>query len=171
MRHRIVVLVAAASVLLLSGFGPPDPDGFTDAELAAGITPLNRNVTDVASKSRDGRDDVIRLETDILFAFGKSALSEAARARIGRLVADLPRGLRIEVGGHTDSIGTAAANQRLSVARAKAVAAAIARARPDLKLAVRGYGETRPVASNGRPGRDDPEGRAKKRRVELRYRG
>lgn len=171
MRRLIVLAAAATSIVLLTGFAPPDPDGFTDAELAASVRPLELNVSEVASRTRDGRDEVISLQTDILFAFGKSALSERARARIRELVGAVPKDARLYVDGHTDSVGSAAANQRLSSERARAVADAITAARPDLRLRVTGHGETRPVAPNNSGGRDDPEGRAKNRRVELRYRG
>lgn len=166
-----VLAGVVAAVLVLTGFGPPDPDGFSDAELEESITVLARNVTDLAKASRDGRDAVVTLDTDILFAFGSATLSPRAEARIARLVARVPRGVRLSVGGHTDAIGTAASNRRLSLVRARAVAAAITKARPDLKPVVRGYGESRPVAPNTTGGQDDPEGWAKNRRVELRYRG
>ncbi|MFP3871154.1 MAG: OmpA family protein, partial [Syntrophobacteria bacterium] len=71
--------------------------------------------------------------------------------------------LRVEIEGHTDSTGTAALNQRLSEQRAEAVleylvSAGISRER----LSAKGYGLTRPIASN-----NTREGRAKNRRVEL----
>lgn len=162
--------------MMLTGFGPPDPDGFSDRELASSISSLDRNVdglspnvTDAADRSRDGDDELITLKSDILFAFGKSNLNEAAAAKIRDLVDDVPEKARLYVGGHTDSIGSSASNQGLSEARAKAVAEVIRAARSDLKLTVKGYGEARPIAPNTSGGKDDPEGRAKNRRVELRY--
>ena len=70
---------------------------------------------------------------------------------------------RIEVAGHTDSRGDAGMNQRLSQARASAVAAALedAGVSEDRMKAV-GYGADRPIADNG-----TAEGRAKNRRIEL----
>ena len=68
-----------------------------------------------------------------------------------------------------DGVGGDSANLALSKARAQAVAAAVRRARPDLRLDVRGYGEKEPVEANTRGGKDNPEGRALNRRVELRY--
>ena len=57
--------------------------------------------------------------------------------------------LRIELGGHTDNVGNAAANQKLSEQRAKAVydylvQHGIAAGR----LSYKGYGQTQPVADN-----------------------
>lgn len=171
------VAAVAASWLLLTGFGPPDPGSFTDAELATSVSPLttnvadlSRNVTDVASTKRDGDDEVVTLKSDILFAFGKATLSDRAKAEIRELVADVPTNARLSVTGHTDSIGSTASNQKLSTARAKAVADVVAAQRPDLRLSVKGYGESRPVAPNSSAGKDNPEGRAENRRVELRYR-
>ena len=177
MSARAAAAAAVAAVLLLTGFGPPDPGGYTDADLARSISPLqrnvsdlSRNVTDVASRSRDGADELITLKSDILFAFGKAALSDAARAKIAALVAKVPKKARLYVGGHTDSIGSTASNQRLSAARAQAVADVVRATRPDLRLTVEGFGETRPVAPNTSGGKDYPAGRAQNRRVELRYR-
>lgn len=70
---------------------------------------------------------------------------------------------RIEVGGHTDAVGSAAHNQRLSVARARAVRTYLIRrgVMADQLVAV-GHGKSQPVASNA-----TAEGRAQNRRVEL----
>jgi OOP family OmpA-OmpF porin len=71
--------------------------------------------------------------------------------------------VRVSVEGHTDSVGSDAYNQRLSERRAQAVAdylaaGGIARSR----MSARGYGESKPVASNA-----TDDGRAQNRRVEL----
>ncbi|MFT3860821.1 OmpA family protein [Micropruina sp.] len=179
MRSRaIAVAGAATAVLLLTGFGPPDPNGFSDAELATSVSPLTlnvdafaTNVTDAAERTRDGSDELVTLSSDVLFAFGKATLSEPAQAKIRSLVDDVPKNSRLSVTGHTDSVGSTSSNRKLSVARAKAAAAVIRAQRPDLTLTVAGYGESRPVAPNTSGGKDNPEGRAKNRRVELRYRG
>jgi outer membrane protein OmpA-like peptidoglycan-associated protein len=74
------------------------------------------------------------------------------------------------VTGHTDATGEDAYNLDLSRRRAEAVAAWL-RARPELggwTFTVAGKGEAAPVAPNSRPdGSDDPEGRARNRRVEV----
>lgn len=70
----------------------------------------------------------------------------------------------VEIGGHTDSQGRAAFNEALSQARAEAVARAlIERGVAAGRLRARGYGETRPVASN-----ETEAGRARNRRIEFR---
>jgi outer membrane protein OmpA-like peptidoglycan-associated protein len=84
-------------------------------------------------------------------------LDDAAAAL--KLAADL----KVEVGGHTDNVGTPEANQKLSEGRAKAVMAALVeRGVKADRLTAKGYGQTAPVADNR-----TEEGRAKNRRVEL----
>ena len=39
----------------------------------------------------------------------------------------------------------------------------------DLEVTAKGFGESEPVESDEKNGKDDPEGRAKNRRVEIRY--
>jgi len=71
--------------------------------------------------------------------------------------------VRVEIGGHTDSQGQDDYNLTLSYARAKSVMNYLAlRGIAANRMVARGYGETRPVATN-----DTPEGRAKNRRVEM----
>lgn len=65
-------------------------------------------------------------------------------------------------------VGNDADNMKLWQAWAQAVADIIKAARPDLVLDVKGFGETKPVAPNEVGGKDNPENRAKNRRVELR---
>ena len=73
--------------------------------------------------------------------------------------------LRLTIAGHTDDQGTAAYNQQLSENRAKATKAYLIDkgCDPD-RIETVGYGQTRPVAGNA-----TEEGRAKNRRVEIRF--
>jgi outer membrane protein OmpA-like peptidoglycan-associated protein/uncharacterized protein YidB (DUF937 family) len=74
-----------------------------------------------------------------------------------------PKGSTIEIGGHTDSSGDPAANLTLSQARANAVKAALVTAGvPAAMLTTKGYGDTRPRASN-----DTEYGRFQNRRIEY----
>lgn len=102
---------------------------------------------------------------DVLFEFGKSDLLPSATPRMDKLAAFLQqfpdRQLRIE--GYTDSVGSVAANQRLSERRAAAVQSAlISRGVSPQRIATQGYGKSYPIASNA-----NPEGRALNRRVEV----
>jgi outer membrane protein OmpA-like peptidoglycan-associated protein len=71
--------------------------------------------------------------------------------------------LKLNVEGHTDNVGTAAANKTLSEARAKSVVAAlVGQGIAADRLSPVGYGQDKPIADN-----NTEEGKAKNRRVEL----
>jgi len=71
--------------------------------------------------------------------------------------------VKIEIGGHTDDQGSDSYNMALSYDRAKSVMAyLVMRGISSDRIVARGYGETKPIASNA-----TPEGRAKNRRVEV----
>lgn len=102
---------------------------------------------------------------NIFFETAKATLLETSLAELDRLAEALNRHplLRLEVGGHTDAVGSDADNQLLSERRAKAVYDyLILRGVSADRLTYRGYGESRPVADN-----DTPEGRAQNRRTTL----
>lgn len=167
------VLVWPASA---SASGVDDLPSVSDAELADSVHDISLEVDDirlrvedVESTTKDGRETVVSLRSDVLFAFGRAQLPPSAADKIKTLLAQAPKGSRLKVYGHTDSIGDDAHNLALSRARARAVGALVDRIRPDLTLDVRGFGERRPVEPNTIAGKDNPEGRAANRRVELRY--
>lgn len=99
------------------------------------------------------------------FEFDSAELSPEAQVILQAAVealGDSPS-TRIEVAGHTDSVGTEEYNQGLSERRARSVADYLASNGIDQSLLnVAGYGETRPVADNS-----SADGRAQNRRVEL----
>jgi OOP family OmpA-OmpF porin len=69
----------------------------------------------------------------------------------------------VEIAGHTDSTGDAAANLALSQQRAEAVLGYLTRAGlASGNFLAKGYGQERPVASN-----ETEEGRARNRRTEF----
>jgi outer membrane protein OmpA-like peptidoglycan-associated protein len=144
-------------------------DSVNDVSLE--VDDISLRVEDVEATSSEGSETVVTLKSDVLFGFGASKLPPSAPERIAELVTDVPKRARLKVYGHTDSVGTDDANRRLSTARAGAVAAAVRAARPDLRLDVRGFGESQPVEPNSTGGKDNPEGRTLNRRVELRYAG
>ncbi|HEX9719161.1 MAG TPA: OmpA family protein [Ramlibacter sp.] len=102
---------------------------------------------------------------DAFFDFDKSVLKPEGRAKLDDLVGKV-KGINLEViiaVGHTDSVGTDAYNQRLSVRRAEAVKAyLVSRGIEKNRVYTEGKGEKQPVASNR-----TAEGRAKNRRVEI----
>jgi len=189
MRRGPVVATLATFLLVVGGVMSPasaEPDRpsvdnlptITDEMVSEAVVDLKPIVVDLLpvvedleSESSDGAEKVLTLNSDILFTFDKAAITPTATIKIGELVKALPQKAKVSVGGHTDSLGTDARNLTLSQERAQAVAAAIKAARPDLALTVKGFGKSQPVASNGSPAKDDPEGRAKNRRVEIRFAG
>jgi len=101
--------------------------------------------------------------TPILFATGSAEIANESAPALDALSATLRRCANgaIEVGGHTDSQGSAGYNLSLSQARAEAVRAAlVARGAPSGALVARGYGEHAPIADNA-----DEAGRARNRRI------
>lgn len=107
----------------------------------------------------------IRLN-NLFFKTGKAELNDNSMQELGRLVSFLEENpeLRIEINGHTDSQGGDDTNQVLSEDRARAVVVhLLTRGISPDRLNSRGFGETRPVATN-----DTSTGRAKNRRVTFR---
>lgn len=111
----------------------------------------------------------ITLGADASFDSGRADLKPEGRAKLDELAAQL-RGVSfdaIAVTGHTDNVGTAAANQRLSERRAAAVKAYLASKGVDeTKIRTSGRGLSAPVADN-----KTPQGRARNRRVEVEISG
>jgi outer membrane protein OmpA-like peptidoglycan-associated protein len=87
----------------------------------------------------------------------------AALQKGAGLIKRLPPGVILEVGCHTDSVGQPAANQSLSEARANAVKAALVKfGVADSMLVTRGYGATKPIATN-----DTADGKLRNGRIEY----
>jgi outer membrane protein OmpA-like peptidoglycan-associated protein len=102
----------------------------------------------------------------IYFDSGKSKPDKRSKATLLELAAFLTENptVRIELGGHTDGDGDAAANLTLSDARARAVLKFLTSKKiPVARLVSRGYGESRPVAEE-----KTDVGKALNRRVEVR---
>jgi len=109
---------------------------------------------------------------DVLFEFGKANLTSGAREKardIAGVLANQAKGRRVSIEGHTDSVGTDAANQALSERRAGSVASALeSEGLGKDRISTTGYGKRYPVAPNkNTDGTDNPSGRAKNRRVEV----
>ena len=102
---------------------------------------------------------------DTFFDFNKSVVKPAGKAKLDDLVAKV-KGINLEViiaVGHTDSVGSDAYNQKLSVRRAESVKAyLVSKGIEKNRIYTEGKGEKQPVASN-----KTKEGRAKNRRVEI----
>jgi outer membrane protein OmpA-like peptidoglycan-associated protein len=116
-------------------------------------------------QTRDTARGLIVNMSDVLFDTAKYSLRPEAReklAKVSGILAGHP-GLRMQVEGHTDSVGGDDYNQQLSEQRAMSVRDYLTQAGiPVTSVTSRGFGKTQPVASNS-----TGPGRQQNRRVEL----
>jgi outer membrane protein OmpA-like peptidoglycan-associated protein len=108
---------------------------------------------------------------NIYFGFDSTDIKPQAAAELDRLVqllTDNPE-IKIEMGSHTDSVGSFDYNIDLSRRRAEStIKYLINKGISPERLAAKGYGETQPIARNTNPdGTDNPTGRDKNRRTEF----
>jgi OmpA-OmpF porin, OOP family len=107
----------------------------------------------------------VSYSADAFFDFDKAVLKPGGQAALDDLVSRL-KDINLEViiaVGHTDSVGTDAYNQKLSVRRAEAVKSYLqGKGVESSRIYTEGKGESQPVADN-----KTAEGRAKNRRVEI----
>jgi outer membrane protein OmpA-like peptidoglycan-associated protein len=108
--------------------------------------------------------------SNIYYETAKAELKPESKASLNKelvsLLKDNPQ-LIIEIGSHTDDVGSNEYNQKLSQQRAESVVNyLIANGIPKEKMLARGYGESKPIAPN-----TTPEGRQKNRRTEFKIIG
>ena len=115
--------------------------------------------------TRDSARGLIANMSDVLFRSGSFELLPGARERLAKvsgIVLAYPS-LRVQIEGHTDSVGSDEYNQQLSEHRAQAVRDYfVQQGINQSAIEARGFGKTEPIASN-----ETPEGRQQNRRVEL----
>jgi peptidoglycan-associated lipoprotein len=129
------------------------------------VVTVNNRVNAVEAASRRLIYEVTLSEDQGNFAFNKAALPDEAKARLDKMVADLkadPKGIYIEIEGHTDNRGTPEVNEKIGMERAEAVKRYLYEQHqvPLHKINVISYGEAKPVAPN-----NTRDGRAQNRRV------
>ncbi len=151
--------------------GCPIPD--TDKD---GINDEEDKCKDVAGPASNGGCPVLTEEKkqkvemaakNIYFASGSSVLlkkSYQSLDEVAALLKEEPNAtLALDIEGHTDNVGKAPSNLKLSQTRANAVATYLKKKGIDAsRLTATGYGQTQPVADN-----KTAAGKAKNRRVEL----
>ncbi len=123
------------------------------------------SLTEIAKVKEESRGVVITLSGSVLFATGKSDLLPIAQDKLNQVAKALTdQGFKaIVVQGYTDSVGSAADNDRLSLRRAQSVRDyLVTRGVPSEKATAEGKGASNPVADN-----KTADGRAENRRVEI----
>jgi len=116
-------------------------------------------------QTRDTKRGLIVNMSDVLFDTGKYSLRPLAReklAKVAGIISGHP-GLRLDVEGHTDSVGGDDLNQLLSEHRGESVRDYLtSQGMASGSVTTKGFGKTQPVASN-----ETADGRQQNRRVEL----
>jgi len=145
-----------------------DADGVPDGLDRCPNTPADREVDEVGCTRIQAGIETGRLVlSSIYFRTNSAELLPASRRvldEVGQALLDRPDA-QVEIQGHTDASGSAGYNLQLSERRARSVFQYLTATYPGLERArftVRGYGESRPIASN-----ETPDGMAMNRRVEF----
>jgi outer membrane protein OmpA-like peptidoglycan-associated protein len=102
----------------------------------------------------------------VFFDFAKATLQEASTEELNMMVTMMKQNqsMQVEIGGHTDDVGSDSSNKKLSQQRADAVKNYLtSNGIPGRRIKSIGYGEERPLVSND----DETGGREINRRVEF----
>jgi OmpA-OmpF porin, OOP family len=146
------IAVAAPATPAPAVAAAPAPARPASAPAAAPVAPAT-----VATK--------VTYAADAFFDFNKSVVKAEGKAKLDDLIGKM-KDINLEViiaVGHTDSVGSDAYNQKLSVRRSEAVKAyLVSKGIEKNRVYTEGKGEKQPVADN-----KTAEGRAKNRRVEI----
>jgi OOP family OmpA-OmpF porin len=137
------------------------PDGRDRCPSTAKGQPIDENGCPILFE-KGARSVILR---GVNFQTGSARLTPEARDVLRDIASQLVENpqYRIQISGHTDASGSAAANLRLSLARARTVETFLeANGVPPMQLTAKGFGPDVPIASN-----KTVAGRAENRRVEL----
>ena len=127
----------------------------------------NERAAAVEASTRRLVYEVVLSEDQGNFRFGRTELPDEAKQRIDQMITELkadPKGVFIEIEGHTDSVGSKEYNEVLGAERAESVKRYLYETHqvPLHKINVISYGEDKPVAPN-----NTRDGRAQNRRVVI----
>jgi outer membrane protein OmpA-like peptidoglycan-associated protein len=125
---------------------------------------LKQQLNQVLQTTETARGLIVNM-SDVLFDFNKYTLKPETREKLAKVSGILLAypGLKLQVEGYTDNIGTDEYNQKLSEQRAGAVRDyLVAAGVPDGNISSTGYGKTNPIADNS-----TNAGRAQNRRVQM----
>ncbi len=107
----------------------------------------------------------LKIPGSVMFASGQSSLSPGFQSTLTSVTGTVKKycGVTVRVVGHTDSVGSAVANQQLSERRATSVQAQMhSQGLERARVVIEGKGQNEPIASNA-----DENGRQQNRRVEI----
>lgn len=146
------------------------------------VTDTTSTVEEAVAETTSTMIDTVSMTTDpdiyfvlnsILFDFESNTLNEAAAEEADRIleVMHSNQQIKLELTGHTDEVGAAEYNLRLSERRAQSVANyLISHGISEERIRVRASGETEPIAINKyEDGSDSPDGRRLNRHVSLKF--
>jgi OOP family OmpA-OmpF porin len=143
----------------------PAPKAAPAPAPAAAPAPAPKAAAPAAPAPQPPAASKVTYAADAFFDFDKAVLKAEGKAKLDDLASKV-KAINLEViiaVGHTDSVGTDAYNQKLSVRRAEAVKAyLVSKGIEKNRVYTEGKGEKQPVADN-----KTAEGRAKNRRVEI----
>ena len=125
---------------------------------------LRQQLNQILETRETARGLIVNI-SDVLFDTGSANLKSGAREKLAKVAGILlsHRGLKLQIEGHTDSVGSTDYNQRLSENRAASVRTyLVEQGIASNAVGTAGFGETMPIASN-----DTAAGRQQNRRVEL----
>jgi outer membrane protein OmpA-like peptidoglycan-associated protein len=125
---------------------------------------LKQQLNQVLQTTETARGLIVNM-SDVLFDFNKYSLKPEAREKLAKVSGILLAypGLKLQVEGYTDSVGSDEYNQKLSEERADGVKDfLIAQSVSQANITAAGYGKSDPIADNS-----TASGRAQNRRVEL----
>ena len=164
-------MAAFVQEVILGKKADADGDGVSNQEDKCPGTPRGVQVDasgcpiPMATKSAEVTEAGTWIYRSIQFESDRAELKPGSYPALHEIAAGLQAqpSMRLEVQGHTDNRGNAGYNRKLSEKRAQAVVSYLIGKGIDAeRLIPRGYGDTRPIASN-----ETSEGRATNRRVEL----
>ncbi len=169
----ILLLIAVAIALLAywKGCGSSVKQGLANLTLPGGAVisvpegSLDYNLAKFLADGNSSELPKTFVFDNLNFNTGTTQLTPESQPTVSNLVVILKAypGAEVQLVGHTDSTGDAAANMKLSQDRASAVRDMLVNGGVDgNRIETAGYGQDKPVASN-----DTEEGRAKNRRTEL----
>ena len=161
-----IVPASAVSFNFIFRAGTADqPAGMAAAAPATGPSAALEPEGNFDREACVGRFEILSRTDTISFGSGAATLTPQSFALLDQVADIVGRcpDLQIRIAGHTDSVGDAASNQRLSDRRAAAVRDyLLARGVGQGRMTSQGFGEADPIADNA-----TPEGRTKNRRIEF----